>query len=308
MWNVLAALVPALACSYLFFGWRALLVVAVAGAFAVAAEWGAQKVRGVPVTVGDGSALLAGVLLAMTLPPNVPLYIPAIGSVFAIAVAKHCMGGLGANIWNPALAGRAFLMASFPTHMAMAAWPVLRHLGSGNVAGTPGVDVVTGATPLEVMKRGGEFTYRLVDLAAGHIPGSIGETSAIALLAGGIFLILKRYVDWRLPLSYIGTVALLVFVLPAKAGDAMTPLFSGHALVHLLSGGLFLGAFFMATDMVTSPMTRRGQVVFGIGCGILTAAIRLYGGYPEGVNYAILLMNTFVPIIDRFTVPRTLGG
>ena len=307
MWNVLKALVPALVAAYLFFGWRALAVVAVAGFFAVAAEYAIQKLRGVPVTISDGSALLAGVLLAFTLPATIPLYIPAIGSIFAMAIAKHAMGGLGCNIWNPALAGRAFLLASFPGYVVMAKWPLLKNLASGTITADK-VDAISRATSLEVLKKGGEYTYEVWQLAVGQVPGCIGETSAIALLIGGIYLIVRKYVDWRLPVSYLATVAVLVFVLPAKSGDTMTPLFTGKVFVHLLSGGLFLGAFFMATDMVTSPMTGRGQLVFGIGCGLVTCVIRLFGGYPEGVCYAILIMNTCVQVIDRFTVPRRLGG
>jgi electron transport complex protein RnfD len=227
-----------------------------------------------------------------------------VGAVFAMGVAKHAFGGLGCNIWNPALAARAFLLASFPTHVVMPEWPLLKNLGSGDITAS-GVDAITKATSLEVLKKGGEYTYELWQLAVGQIPGCIGETSAVALLAGGLYLIYKRHVDWRLPLSYLGAVALLIFVLPGPGG----PSFSFYkVLVHLLSGGLFLGAFFMATDMVSSPMTHRGIAIFGACCGLITVVIRLWGGYPEGVCYAILIMNTFVPIIDRYTVPRRLGG
>ncbi len=306
MWNVLGALFPAFVAAYFFFGLYALAVVAVAAASAALTEYVIQRARGVPVTVNDGSALLAGVLLAFTLPPSVPLYIPVIGGVFAMGIAKHALGGLGSNIWNPALAARAFLLASFPARddrvgVVMAKWPLLTDLASGNI-----VDAVTRPTSLEVLKKGGEYPYELGELILGRIPGCIGETSAVALLLGGIYLIAKRYVDWRLPVSYIGTVAVLVLLLPAKSGGDLGALFT--MLVHLFSGGLFLGAFFMATDMVTSPMTSRGQIVFGMGCGLLTVVIRLYGGYPEGVCYAILIMNTFVPLIDRTTRPRVLGA
>jgi len=290
MWSVVYALMPALVAGFLFFGWRALVVTALAGFSAVATEYAVQRIRGVEVTVNDGSALVAGILLAFCLPPDVPLYLPVLGSVFAIAIAKHAMGGLGCNIWNPALAARAFLLASFPTHVVMPKWPVLRLLGSGNI--TDAIDALTRATPLEVLKHGESFPYRLWELAVGYIPGCIGETSAVALLLGGIYLIAKGYVDWRLPLSYLGTVAALVFCLPAKATGAW---FQGPVLLHLFSGGLFLGAFFMATDMVTSPITRLGQIIFGIGCGLLTVVIRLYGGYPEGVCYSCLLYTSPSP-------------
>ena len=302
MWNVLGALTPALAASYLFFGWRALAVVAVTGGAAVATEWVIQKLCGMPITVNDGSALVAGVLLAMCLSPAVPFYIAALGGVFAIAIAKQAFGGLGCNIWNPAHAARAFLLASFPTHIVMPKWPILSNLASGNVAGA---DAITMPTSLEVLKKGGEYSYKLWELAVGQVPGCLGETSAIALLAGGLYLIYRGYIDWRLPVSYLAATAVFVFVFPGKNGGGF---FQGPVLVHLLSGGLMIGAFFMATDMVTSPITSRGQVIFGLGCGILTGAIRLYGGYPEGVCYSILIMNTFVPLIDRWTVPRKFGG
>lgn len=305
MWSVAAALVPALVCAYLFFSYYALLVVAVSCACAVGTEALIQKIRGVPVTVSDGSALVAGLLLAFVLPPNVPLYIPAIGAIFAIGVAKQAFGGLGMNIWNPALAARAFLLASFSSNIIMSEWPVVKKLATGNVAG---VDAFTQATPLRALKAGLEMNATTWDMFLGWIPGSLGETSALALLAGGLFLIAKRYVDWRLPVSFIGTVLVITFCLPGKSGDGFTPFFSGNMGVHVFGGGLFLGAFFMATDMVTSPLTARGQMIFGVGCGLLTAVIRLYGGYPEGVCYAILLMNTFVPLIDRLTRPRKFGG
>ncbi len=305
MWTVVAALVPALVASFLFFSARSLLVVGISVGCAVLTEYVIQKIRRVDVTVSDGSAVLAGLLLAFTLPPNVPWYLPAIGGVFAIAIAKQAFGGLGMNVWNPALASRAFLLASFPTSMVMSKWPVVRELASGTVTG---VDAYTEATPLLALKEGLEMKATGWEMFLGWIPGSLGETSALALLAGGLFLIIKKIVDWRLPASYIGTVVLLTFVFPHKTGDGFSAFFSGDPVVHLFAGGLFLGAFFMATDMVTSPLTVRGQIVFGVGCGVLTAVIRLYGGYPEGVCYSILLMNTFVPLIDRYTRPRKLGG
>lgn len=299
MWSVVAALVPAGAVAAYVFGYRALLVVAVSTAAAVAAEWGIQRLRRVPVTIGDGSAVVAGILLAYCLPSSVPLYVAAIGSVFAIAIAKHAFGGLGMNIWNPALAGRAFLLSSFSGAIVMSKWPF---------------DGITQATPLQVLKTDpGGFAdlYGIPDLVAGVIPGSLGETSALALLVGGVYLIARGIIDWRMPASFIGTVAVLVLVLPHPAGgDATSGWFQGAAILpaHLLAGGLFLGAFFMATDMVTSPITPRGQVIFGIGCGVLTAVIRLFGGFPEGVCYAILIMNTLVPAIDRWTRPRKFGS
>ena len=306
MWSVGIALLPALVAACLVFGWRAAAVTAVSAVFAAGAEYVIQKLRGVPVRVRDGSAVVAGMLLAFTLPPSVPLYVPAIGAIFAMAIAKHAFGGLGLNIWNPALAARAFLLASFPTHMVMSAWPRLTTILRGTI--TSPVDAVTAATPLQAMARGLPMETSVLDLVLGWMPGSTGETCALALAAGGIFLIVRGYVDWRVPAGFIGTVALLTFVLPARTAQGMTGWFSGNIAVHVFGGGLFLGAFFMATDMVTTPLTQRGQAVFAVGCGLLTSLIRLYGGYPEGVCYAILIMNTFTPLIDRFTAPRTFGG
>ncbi len=319
MWSVALALVPALVAAAVVFGWYALAVVAVSAAAAVVTEAAVQAFRGVPVTVRDGSAVVTGVLLAMTLPPNVPLYVPAVGSVFAIAIAKHAFGGLGCNIWNPALAGRAFLLAAYSGSIVMTKWPILKAFGFGTITGP---DAVTRATPCAVLKNA-PLTffehYSLGDLLFGTIPGSIGETSAIALIVGGLFLIIKKYVNWRLPLAYVLTLFVMVLILPVRDGHGgwlalwnIDWALQGEALLlraiaHCLAGGLMIGAFFMATDMVTSPLSDRGQVFFGIGCGVLVALIRLYGGYPEGVCYSILIMNTAVWLIDRHTVPRFFG-
>lgn len=307
MWSVVMALTPALLMAWANFGWYALSVVGVSVATAVVTEATIQRLRGVEVTVGDGSAVLTGMLLAMTLPPNVPLYIPLVGSAFAIGVAKHAFGGLGCNIWNPALVGRAFLLAAYSGYVVMSKWPVVNTRFSGNIL----TDAITRATPLAVLKSAPlEFfkQYSLWDLATGLIPGSIGETSAIALVAGGVFLILRGVVNWRLPLSYVLTVAIMVLILPLKSGLGGDPIFMiKYSLAHAISGGLILGAFFMATDMVTSPLTSKGQVIFGVGCGVLVAVIRLWGGYPEGVCYSILIMNTFTWLIDRLTQPKVFG-
>lgn len=319
MWSVVAALFPALVFSVANFGWYALVVTVVATLSAVATEWAVQRMRKVPVTISDGSAAITGVLLAFTLPPNVPLYIPLIGSVFAIAIAKHAFGGLGMNIWNPALAGRAFLSAAYSSAIFMPKWPMLSHLFHGNINS---VDAVTMATPCAILKTAPLTIfehYRLWDIFIGRIPGSIGETSAAALIAGALFLIVRKIIDWRLPLAYILTVMLLVVLFPQGLPDgsllafwqpsfwADPMLVLERSAAHAFSGGLVIGAFFMATDMVTSPLTRMGQVIFGIGCGILVAVIRLYGGYPEGVCYSILIMNTLVWAIDRVTKPRYFG-
>ena len=229
----------------------------------------------------DGSAVITGLLLALCLPPRLPLWIAAIGAVFAIAFAKCAFGGLGYNIFNPALSGRAFLAISWPVEMTTWAKPLT-------------YDAVTTATPLGLLKMQQITTYH-INLALGNVGGSIGETSAIAILIGGIFLIVKRYIDWRTPLSYIGTVGILMVLL------GRDPIF------HMLAGGLFLGAFFMATDYVTTPITREGRIIFSIGAGVIVVVIRLIGGYPEGVMFSILLMNAFTPLIDRHVKPRVFG-
>lgn len=306
MWSVVAALLPALGVAWANFGWYAMAVVSISIVTAVVTEAVIQRARGVELTIGDGSAVVTGMLLAMTLPPNVPLYIPMIGSAFAIGIAKHAFGGLGCNIWNPALAGRAFLLAAYSGIIVMSKWPVVKEKFFGDIM----TDAVTKATPCAVLKDA-PLTffnhYSLWDIASGFIPGSIGETSAIALIAGGLFLIFRRVVNWRLPISYILTVMIFVALIPIEGGW-QDPMFRLKLmLAHGLSGGLVLGAFFMATDMVTSPLTSKGQVIFGVGCGVLVGVIRIWGGYPEGVCYSILIMNTFVWLLDRVTKPRLFG-
>lgn len=319
MWNVVLALVPALIVSVANFGFYALAVTIVSILSALATEAAIQHLRKTEITIFDGSAVVTGMLLAFTLPPNVPLYLPVIGSAFAIGIAKHAFGGLGMNIWNPALAGRAFLLAAYSGFMVMSRWPILGGFFKGDIRA---VDAITRATPCAVLKAAplSFFDhYNLWELFTGRIPGCIGETSAAALIIGGMFLVARRIVNWRMPLSYILTVMVLVILLPIRAENGELLAFWQSAfwsdpsfvllrsIAHALSGGLMLGAFFMATDMVTSPLTNRGQAIFGIGCGFLVAVIRLYGGYPEGVCYSILIMNTFVWLIDRVTKPRFFG-
>lgn len=293
MCAVILALLPAVAAAVYFFGWRALAVVAVSMVTAVAAEFLCVRAAGRPFVM-DGSAGLTGLLLAMVIPPDVPLWIPAIGSAFAIAIGKQIFGGLGHNPLNPALLGRALLLVSWPTIMTTWRWPE----GALAWAGEKAAAVAT-ATPLYLAKSGTlaklglEIPYW--QLFLGNRAGSLGETSVLALLLGGLFLIAVRVIDWRIPLSYLGSVA------------ALALLFGEDPLFHLLTGGLVLGAFFMATDYVTSPLTKRGRVFFGLGCGLLTMLIRRYGGYPEGVCYAILVMNATVPLLERATLPRRFG-
>jgi Na+-translocating ferredoxin:NAD+ oxidoreductase subunit D len=265
------------------------LLTIVAVVFAVASEIAMQKIMKRPVTAGDFSAVVTGLLIAFNVPPTLPLWMVAIGSIFAIVIVKQCFGGVGHNFVNPALAARAVLLASWPVDMT--SWV------------QPGVDVVTTATPLAIIK-GTEAVNQalpsLMDLFIGNVGGCIGETSALALLIGGLYLLYRRVINFRIPVVYISTVGVLAFV------------FGGFNLsyvpFHILAGGLLLGAIFMATDYSSSPMTAKGQVIFAIGCGLLTAVIRFYGGYPEGVSYSILLMNIATPLIDRFTLPRKFGG
>lgn len=287
MRDVLTALLPATACGVYFFGWNALMVVLLGVAAAVGTEALLQWLMKRKVMVADCSAAVTGLLLALNLPPSVPFWLPMIGSAFAIAIVKMCFGGLGHNFINPALAARAFLVVSWPT--LMTSW-------------TMPVDAVSSATPLTALKMGEAAISPYLDMAIGNVGGCIGETSAIALLLGGIYLIARRVIDWRIPGVYVATVAAFTWI----AGP--DGLFTGDALYHILGGGLMLGAIYMATDYVTSPMSKTGKVVFALGCGILTSVIRLWGGYPEGVSYSILLMNLVVPLLDRAFAPKLFGG
>jgi len=345
MWTVTATLLPALAWAVYVFGPQALLVAAIAVVSAVATEAIAQKMRGKPVTVSDGSAFLSGLLVAFVLPVHVPWYVPMTASVFAMAVVKHLFGGLGCNIWNPALMGRAFVLAAWaPLVVASSDWKTpFWHKKPARAEATdaagPAVDATTGATPLTRIKerlrefnagRGGGLlppktqkdakeVLRQInedegtpidDMYFGRRGGCIGEVSACLLFLGGIALVALGYVRWQMPVFYIATVGLLSWVLPIPVQGETTRFYlwlAGQPLFEIFAGGLFLGAFFMATDMVTSPVTTTGQVVFALGAGLLTVLIRRYGGYPEGVCYAILLMNTATPIINRYTKSRVFG-
>lgn len=302
MWQVNAALLPAALFAIWWFGIPALINMLVGAVFAVGAEYAWQRALKRPVTAFDGSACITGLLLAMSMSPLLPPYMVAIGSVLAIVVAKQSMGGLGFNIFNPAHIGRAALMVSWP--VAMTTWTKMQDMGAG-------VDAMTSATPLNILKLQGYDA--LVSTFGGQAAmywhmfigtrnGSLGETSTVLLLAGGIYLIAKGYVNWVVPAVMIATVGVLTFVF-GPAG-----LFTGDPLFHMMAGGLMLGAFFMATDMVTIPMTVKGQVIFAVGAGAITVLIRLIGGYPEGVCYSILLMNAVTPLIDRFTKPRIFGA
>ncbi|MEG6584534.1 RnfABCDGE type electron transport complex subunit D [Dendrosporobacter sp. 1207_IL3150] len=300
MWTVNLALAPAAIFSIYNFGLPAFKTMFICIAAALITEYAILKWQRKAIVLNDGSAFLTGLLLAMNIPATVPWYIPLCGTVVAIGIAKHTMGGLGYNIFNPALIGRAFLLASWP--IAMTTWPTI----------TSKVDSVSSATPLGILKLQGydklvQFFGEKSDMYQamflGTRGGSMGETSALLLIAGGVYLIYRKYINWQIPVLMIGTVGLLTWMFGGSSG-----LFSGDALLHMMSGGLILGAFFMATDMVTIPITIKGQIIFAIGAGALTVLIRLLGGYPEGVCYAILLMNSVTPLIDRLIKPAKYGA
>jgi len=297
MRDVLIALAPALIGSVVFFGFRALLVTLVSAAACVFFEWAYCKIAKVHCKIYDLSAVVTGVLLAFVCPVTIPYWCIIIGDFFAIIVVKAIFGGIGRNIVNPALAGRAF-MFSWPALMTTWVKP-----GFANQAGIfSTVDAVTGATPLAAMGQGVLPEASVLDMFLGNIGGCIGETSALLLLVGLVYLLIRKVITLRIPVAFIGTVAVLTVLFPQG-----NPNFQ-WMVAQLLSGGLFLGAIFMATDYVTSPLTKLGQIVFGIGCGVLTVVIRYFGGYPEGVSYAILIMNCCVVLLDRIGRPTKFGA
>ncbi len=287
MLDVVLALIPALAIGCFVLGWRSLAVVLVSVASAAATEWLYALILKKRNTLIDCSAFVTGLLYAMTLPSSVPYWIAALGSAFAILFVKLLCGGLGQNIFNPALAARAFMLLLFPA--ALTRYPAL------------GPDAASSATPLHHMVMHALPEVEYMDMFLGNCPGSIGEISTLALLAGGVYLIVRKVISIRIPAAYLGTVAVLTLVFH-ETDDAF-----GWMLYSLLSGGVILGAIYMATDYATSPVTAAGQVVYGIGCGALTVLFRYFGLFPEGVTYAILLMNACVWTIDRYTAPRRFG-
>ncbi|MHB8844657.1 MAG: RnfABCDGE type electron transport complex subunit D [Nitrospirota bacterium] len=299
MWTVNAALMPAALMSIYFFGLPALLVIVACIVTAVVTEGAIQKLLKKDITVSDGSAFLTGLLIAMNCPANIRLHIPIIGTFIAIAITKQLFGGLGYNIFNPALIGRALILISFPKAMTTFTQPV---------ANVMAMDAKTMATPLSVLKEDG--VARLLELypnihqqlLLGNRAGSLGETATIALLLGAAFLMIKRYITWHIPIPFLLTVGVLTWAFGGKGA-----LFAGDAMFHMMAGGLILGAFYMATDYVTGPSVRSAQIVFGVACGALTVLIRLKGGYPEGVMFAILLMNCFAPLLDRGMRSRVFG-
>ncbi len=299
MLDVIIALIPASAWGVYVFGWRALAIILASIVSAVLFEALYQFFINVPVTVKDGSAVVTGLLLALCLPVGVPIWIPIIGSFFAIVVVKQLFGGIGKNVVNPAIAARVFLFLAWPNQMTVYTRPYAKLPLFGNISN---VDAVASATPLEVLKNGKMPETSIFDTILGNVGGSIGEVSAVLLLAGGAYLLLRKTIKWHIPVAYIGTVALLSFIFPQAQ-----PTFS-FVLYEVFGGGLLLGAFFMATDYVTSPVTRTGRLIYGVGCGIITVVIRYFGQYAEGVSFAIMIMNLFVWYLDMYTKPSRFGG
>ncbi len=292
MLDVIIALLPAAAVGVYRFGPRALMVMLVTIIACIVSEYGMRRILGRENTVSDLSAVVTGILLAMNYPATIPLWIAAVGGVIAIVLVKQMFGGIGQNFMNPALVARVFLLVSWPVQMTNFVAP-----------GSP--DAVSAATPLAIMRGSEAAGAQLpgyLDMFLGNVAGCIGETSVAALLIGGLYLVFRKVITLEIPAVYIVTTALFVWIFGGEA------LFSGDVLAHVLSGGLILGAFFMATDYTTSPVTRKGRIIMGIGCGILTGVIRLFTNYPEGVSFAILLMNIVTPLIDRYTVPTSFGG
>ncbi len=319
MWTVVATLIPAMGWSIYLFGLPALQVIVSTVLFCILAEAVCQKIAGKPMTLKDGSAVLTGLILALTLPPGLPIWICAIGGVVAIVIAKAFFGGLGQNPFNPAMTGRVFLLIAFPgpltrwlvprgTGAELFGQPVTAVDGSGKIVelGAQNVDAITAATPLGLLSENGAQAVATLsgstDIFFGSINGSLGETSALLLLLGGLVLIWRKIITWHIPVSFLGSMALF-----AAVSNGIDDANYAGVVFHLFTGGALIGAFFMATDYVTSPMYPLGKLIFGFGCGILTMVIRLWAGYPEGVSFAVLLMNATVPILDTYTRPKKFG-
>ena len=329
MWQVVLALSPALFAAVFFFGINTLFLTLYSIIAALLTEAAIQKFRKIPITVSDGSAVVTGILVAFNINSSAPWWLPVVGSIFAIAIGKQIFGGLGFNVFNPALLARAFLLASWPTLMT-SGWKAtspLINLWQNSINGLQNLpqnipSAITSATPLgvaKVIRDSSIIDHETADIVMnklanmdtiqhlfwGNIGGVIGEVSAFALLFGAAYLAYRHIIEWRIPVSYIGTVFVLTYVFGGLNGlfsaSIMLPIF------HIFSGGLILGAFFMATDMVTTPMTRKGAFIFGLGCGVMTSAIRLWGAYPEGVSFSILFMNALTPLIDRVTINKPFG-
>ena len=294
MRDVLIALIPAIVMGVYYFGIKPILLIIISAVSAMFFEYLYQKIMKKNITVKDLSAAVTGVLIALNMPASAPLWMPIVGSAFAIIIAKQLFGGIGQNFVNPALVARGFLLASYPTEMT--AW---------TTPGNFGMDAVSTATPLAELKAGTLIPTASDTLNAfiGNIGGCIGETCAIALIIGFIYLLVRKVISWRIPVIYVVTVGILTWLIGRGNGFA-----TGYPLFEICTGGLLLGAIFMATDYTTSPMTAKGQIIYAIGCGVLTSLIRTKGGYPEGVSYSILIMNLAVPLIDRYTKQKVFGA
>ncbi len=297
MSDVIIALIPLLVWGTYIFGLRVLTVTAVSVISCVLSEYIFNLIIKKPSPVGDLSAIVSGLLLAYNLPATAPLWLPAVGGIFAMVVVKGLFGGIGKNFMNPVLAARIFLFASWPSHMTAYSEALNRLPLFGKV------DAISSATTLTILKSGQMTDKRISDLFIGNMSGCIGEISALLILAGGLYLLVRRVITWHIPVSFISTVGVLAFLCAPPALDKIP-----FVLSELFSGGLMLGAVFMATDYVTSPVTPKGRIIYGIGCGFLTVFIRIFGGYPEGVSFAIVIMNLFVWYLDRGTKPTKFGG
>jgi electron transport complex protein RnfD len=306
MYDVIIALIPAFLVSLYVFGINALIVTAAAVVSCLLFEYLIQRyLLKTNVTIADGSALITGILLAFNLPAGIPVWMVVIGSLVAIGIAKLSFGGLGYNIFNPALVGRVFLLVSFPVQMTL--WPTAVENNMSVV------DAVTGATTLGLIKEGVQFGETmssiaptlppLSDMLLGITSGSLGEMSALALILGGAFLMVRKVISWHIPVTVLGTIGVLTGVF-----WWINPEQYANPLIHLLSGGAIIGAFYMATDLVTSPVTKKGMVIFALGIGAITVVIRLFGSYPEGISFAILIMNALVPLINTYFKPRRFGA
>ena len=306
MYDVILALVPAFLVSLYVFGIGALVVTSVAIISCMVFEYLIQRfLLKSEITITDGSAFITGILLAFNVPSNIPIWMIILGSLIAIGVAKMSFGGLGYNIFNPALVGRVFLLVCFPVQMTSWPLPVVNN--------TTLVDAITGETTLGIIKEGllyGETMTTLsakipstIDLLLGITGGSVGEMSGLALLLGGFYLLIRKVITWHIPITILVTMAIFTGIY-----WVIDPEQFANPMIHILAGGAILGAFYMATDLVTSPMTKKGMIVFAIGIGVITVVIRLYGAYPEGVSFAILIMNAFVPLINNYFKPRRFGN
>jgi electron transport complex protein RnfD len=311
MADVIIALLPALIESVVFFGYRALTLTLISVGACIAFETLYNKIVKKPNTIGDLSCVVTGILLAFNLPVTVPYWLVVIGSFFAIVVVKMLFGGFGKNFMNPVLGARAFLfswpmlMTTFVKPLATYQLPIFTDpIFTNGAPLSEYIDSITTATPLKDLKAGILPDVSVTDLFIGNIGGSLGETSAMILILGGLYLLVRRIISWHIPVAYIGTVAIITFIFPTVPGINFSVDFM---LSEILSGGLMLGAIFMATDYSTSPVTKKGKIIYGIGCGLLTVFLRYYSGYPEGVSYSILLMNILAFSIDKVTRPRRYG-